>query len=146
MRRPRPSLRYATLLSRNSRVDTLTPLGHHHPRGLVLPFAVSADANAVREFKISGHTDGCASLLDPVATYYSPSCTNMSGILERRAVPSVSLEMVLGTWLRGRSVEPVSVRRLSMTGMKFTSAFDPLRKAMETIRPSTAAAFMFRSI
>lgn len=38
----------ATLLARNSRPDTLTPLGRHHPRGLVLPFAVSGDSNAVR--------------------------------------------------------------------------------------------------
>lgn len=33
---------------------------------MVLPFAVSGEANSVREFKISGRTDGCASLLDPV--------------------------------------------------------------------------------
>ena len=107
----------------------------HHPRGIALPFAVSSDANAVREFKISGKadspsplaspapatltqvrefkisgkTDGCASLLSAVSSYYSNDCTNTSGVLERRAVPSVSLEVILGTWLRGRDVSVAKV-------------------------------------
>ena len=41
--------KYASLISRNSRPDTRAPLGHHHPRGLVLPFAVSSVANKVSE-------------------------------------------------------------------------------------------------
>ena len=106
--------KYASLLSRNSRPDTLTPLGRHHPRALALPFAVSADANALREFKISGATDGCASLLDPVSSYYSPSCTNVSGVLERRAVPSVSLEHVLTSWLAG---QPVHLAKVDAQGL-----------------------------
>ena len=96
--------KYATLLARHSRPDTRSPLGHHHARALVLPFAVSAEANSIKEFKISGSTDGCASLLDPVSSYYSTSCTNLSGIAERRAVPSVSLEHVLSTWLAKRDI------------------------------------------
>ena len=96
--------RYAALLARNSRPDTRATLGAHHPRGLVLPFAVSGEANGVREFKISGRTDGCASLLDPVSSYYSQDCTNLTGVLERRKVPSVSLEVVLRDWLPGRRV------------------------------------------
>lgn len=96
--------KYATLLARNSRPDTRVALGHHHPRAIVLPFAVSADANSIKEFKISGSTDGCASLLDPVSSYYSQSCTNTSGIAERRAVPSVSLEQALSTWFGTRDI------------------------------------------
>ena len=96
--------KYATLLARNSRPDTRATLGAHHPRGLVLPFAVSGGHNGVREFKISGRTDGCASLLDPVSSYYSHDCTNLTGVLERRRVPSVSLEVVLRDWLPGRRV------------------------------------------
>ena len=57
--------------ARNSRPDTRTRLGFHHPRGMVLPFAVSGEANSVREFKISGRTDGCASLLDPVHLWHA---------------------------------------------------------------------------
>ena len=53
----------------------------------------------IREFKISGRTDGCASLLDPVSSYYSTDCTNTSGILERRAVPSVIASNCLGLLL-----------------------------------------------
>ena len=101
--------KFASLMARNSKPDTRASLGYHHPRGMVLPFAVSGESNAVAEFKISGRTDGCASLLDPVASYYSLDCTNTSGILERRAVPSVSLEVVLGSWLRGRKVELAKV-------------------------------------
>ena len=86
---------FAALLARNSRPDTRVALGHHHRRGIVLPFAISGGASRMREFKISGRTDGCASLLDPVSSYYSGDCTNLTGILERRAVPSVSLEVPL---------------------------------------------------
>ena len=40
-----------------------------------------------------------------MSSYYSPHCTNLSGIMERRAVPTVSLEHVLTRWLRpGRDV------------------------------------------
>ena len=66
--------KYATLLSRASRPDVRTPLGHHHTRGITLPFAISAATNKLREFKLSGRTDGCASLLDPVSSYYSSDC------------------------------------------------------------------------
>ena len=97
-------IRYAALLARNSRPDTRVPLGYHHPRAMVLPFAVSGVTNRVREFQISGRTDGCASLLAPASSYYSADCINTSGVLERRAVPSVSLEAVLDGWLRGRDV------------------------------------------
>jgi hypothetical protein len=76
--------KFASLLSRNSRPDTRAELGFHNPRGIVLPFAISSTPNSMAEFKISGRTDGCASLLDPVASYYSTDCTNTSGILERR--------------------------------------------------------------
>ena len=87
--------KYAALLARNSRPDVRATLGAHHPRGLVLPFALSSDHNAIRQFKISGRTDGCASLLNPVSSYYSQDCTNLTGVLERRNVPSVSLQVVL---------------------------------------------------
>ena len=96
--------KYAALMARNSRPDTRATLGAHHSRGLVLPFAVSGAHNGVRAFKISGSTDGCASLLDPVSSYYSQHCTNLTGVLEKRRVPSVSLEVVLRDWLAGRRV------------------------------------------
>ena len=63
--------KYASLLARHSRPDSLTPLGFHTARGIALPFAVSSTPNGVAELKISGSIDGCASLLDPVSAYYS---------------------------------------------------------------------------
>ena len=101
--------KYASLLARNSLPDRRTPLGFHHPRAIALPFAVSGEANAMREFKISGRTDGCASLLAAVSSYYSSDCTNLTGVLERRAVPVVSLELVLRDWLPARDVQLAKV-------------------------------------
>lgn len=106
--------KYATLLARNSRPDMRGTLGAHHQRGLVLPFAVSSEPNGVATFKISGRTDGCASLLDAVSSYYSQDCTNVSGVLERRHVPSVSLEVVLRDWLAGR---PVALTKVDAQGL-----------------------------
>ena len=48
---------------------------------------------AQRSADIGPH-DGCASLLDPVSSYYSQDCTN-SQVRGKRRVPSVSLEVVL---------------------------------------------------
>ena len=39
--------------------------------------------------------------LDP---HNSQDCTNLTGVLEKRRVPSVSLEVVLRDWLAGRRV------------------------------------------
>ena len=54
--------KYATLLSRNSRADRKSPLGHHHERGMIFPFAVSPD-EGVATLHLDGDLDGCASLL-----------------------------------------------------------------------------------
>ena len=43
-------------------------------------------------------------------------------------------------------VEPVSVNRFNMMGIKLISTFEPVRNASCTIRASGAAAFMFRAI
>jgi hypothetical protein len=55
--------KYGTLLSRNSMHDHRSPLGHHHKRGLVLPFAV-AKRDGFATFHLDGTVDGCASLLN----------------------------------------------------------------------------------
>lgn len=130
--------KYAALLARNSRVDTLTPLGHHHPRGIVLPFAVASEANALRELKISGTTDGCASLLSPVSSYYSPLCTNLSGIRERRTVPTVSLHKVLSSWLKGHTVQLAKIDAQGLDVGVVRSAGDAVSRVkaiqMEVVR------------
>tara|TARA_B110001452_G_scaffold259514_1_gene255961 strand:+ start:168 stop:962 length:795 start_codon:yes stop_codon:yes gene_type:complete len=96
--------KWGTLLSRNSHADAMASLGSHHPRGIVLPFAVSEKRNAQVELKISGEIDGCASLLEAKRGYFSSACTNASGTLDSRAVPSMSLEAVLDVLLPGRDV------------------------------------------
>jgi len=101
--------KYATLLQRNSRPDRRSPLGHHHARGIVLPFAVSSQDNGVATLKISGQIDGCASLLDAVSSYFSTRCTNRSGVAEARRVPTVSLWRVMESWLPGRDVQLAKV-------------------------------------
>src|SRR3954451_1729896 len=47
---------------------------------------------------------------------------------------------------RGRSVEPVRVRRLRITGSTLSSTLGPRRKAMLTCRPSIAMILMLRGI
>ena len=134
--------KYAALLARNSRPDTRATLGAHHPRGLVLPFAVSGAHNGVREFKISGRTDGCASLLDPVSSYYSQDCTNLTGVLEKRRVPSVSLEVVLRDWLPGRRVAraKVDAQRLGLVRVRVRLTLTlTLTLTRSTRRGSTSA-------
>ena len=93
--------KYATLLSRHSRPDHRSPLGYHHKRGVVLPFAVapSEAVGGVAELKLSGRMDGCASLLDVRSKYFSSDCTNLTGVLERRQVPAVTLSTVMHSWI-----------------------------------------------
>ena len=90
--------KYAALLARNSRPDTRATLGAHHPRGLVLPFAVSGEHNGVRAFKISGRTDGCASLLDPVSSYYSQARSHLltTHLLRSASDPRFRVRMQVG--------------------------------------------------
>lgn len=69
-----PCRRYATLLARaNERfngprvTDRATPLGQHHPRGVVLPFAVAPHASRGRRDGLSpinvSRIAGCSSLV-----------------------------------------------------------------------------------
>ena len=52
----------------------------------------------------------------------------------------------LSAALRGRSVEPVQVSRLTISGVQSISAFGPLRKAICTSLPSTASARKLRAM
>ena len=97
--------KYARGLARQPRWagDTWQPLGQHHKRGFVLPFAVSPDAGVVT--LNAGANSGCSSVL--------PTARNASfgywckDIKERRQVPSVTLETVL-RWV-GRTVDLLKI-------------------------------------
>ena len=54
--------------------------------------------------------------------------------------------LALSALLRGRSVEPVWVRRLIISLVKLTDALGLPRNAIWTMRPSTAAASWLRSM
>ena len=74
-------------------------LGHHHARGVILPFAVGPD-EGFSDFHVS-NIDGCSSLLPliPGAPGTNHECSHA---VETRRVPVITLRTVLG-WLPPRS-------------------------------------------
>ena len=60
--------KYALLLARNTRKRVAGKLGHHHKRGVVLPFAVS-DHEGLADFHVAPR-DGCSSLRSMHAPRY----------------------------------------------------------------------------
>lgn len=102
--------KYARGLARNGQGggDHFQPLGHHHARGLIVPFAVGdvpTEGGAMKTINV-GLNAGCSSLL-PINTR-SNRLKWCSRVAERRQVPTVSLEAVLG-WAPGRPVEFIKV-------------------------------------
>ena len=111
--------KYGTLLSRNSMHDHRSPLGHHHKRGLVLPFAV-AKRDGFATFHLDGTVDGCASLLNATGRRSIHGCASTgSGDREERRVPTVSLRTVLGRWLAWEEGGgwPVAYLKIDSQGM-----------------------------
>ena len=62
------------------------------------PNQVSGAHNGVRAFKISGRTDGCASLLDPVSSYYSQARSHLltTHLLRSASDPRLGVRMQVG--------------------------------------------------
>lgn len=91
--------KYATLLARgdfrfNKKVrDLSVPLGHHDPRGIVLPIAIAPQSGS---FPINvSRISGCSSLLPISATSegrWHPQCRQK---VETRIVPAITLARVL---------------------------------------------------
>eukprot|EP00931_Biecheleriopsis_adriatica_P073377 TRINITY_DN47675_c0_g1_i1.p1 TRINITY_DN47675_c0_g1~~TRINITY_DN47675_c0_g1_i1.p1 ORF type:complete len:341 (+),score=42.77 TRINITY_DN47675_c0_g1_i1:27-1049(+) len=110
--------KYASLMSRyGGRPDTIRQLGLQHERGLVFPYAVGCDGSA--EFHVAA-VDGCSSVLpmaednfagDPeAAAKWAPwVAQGCAKALEKRTVPCVSLEQVIGEWLGGRAITHVKI-------------------------------------
>lgn len=85
---------------RNWRGDAFQPLGHHHPNGIILPFAVgptdAMDSSARTVTFNVGKNAGCSSLLRTMLN--SSRLGFCRSVTERRQVPLVSLEKIL-RWL-----------------------------------------------
>ena len=105
--------KWATLLARNTRSRHAGQLGHHHPRGVALPFAVS-DRDGFSDFHVSPR-DGCSSLRPPQRPnrgnwksrgFIAKDCART---VQVRRVPCVSLRTVLHDWLGGRPVARVKI-------------------------------------
>jgi len=81
--------KYGALLSRNSKPDAKTPLGHHHPRGIVFPMAVSSE-EGFATLHMDGRLDGCASLLASKEARFSAECASTNALLQERHVDAAS--------------------------------------------------------
>lgn len=90
--------KYAVLLARGtSRFhgasrDRSVPLGHHHPRGVILPLAVTPYGGPIN-FSVA-KTAGCSSML-PIANARAAATGWCAPQLESRQVPSLSLPTAL---------------------------------------------------
>ena len=103
--------------------DKFQPLGHHHPRGLVLPVAVGpARLAGVQQFHV-GLNAGCSSVLKVDAA--SDRLKYCGRTLERRQGPVITLERLLR--LVNRTVEFVKVDAQGLD-------LDVLRSAAANIR------------
>tara|TARA_B110001452_G_scaffold82847_1_gene67772 strand:+ start:796 stop:1698 length:903 start_codon:yes stop_codon:yes gene_type:complete len=97
--------KWAAMLARGSKARKYTPLGHHHDRGIILPFAVS-DRNGVADFHVSPR-DGCSSLKRMHTPKHGGWARNgfvraaCAKTVDVRQVPTVTLRTVLGEWLAG---------------------------------------------
>lgn len=105
--------KWSLLLARNSRARVAGALGWHHPRGIILPFAVS-DRSGVVPFHVSPR-DGCSSLRRVRRPerggwrnngFVRNACAKTTSI---RHVPAVSLRTVLEEWLWGWQVSRLKI-------------------------------------
>lgn len=97
--------KYARGLARDPqwRGDHFQPLGHHHRRGLVLPFAVGPSVG-IQTLRV-GSNSGCSSLLHVENS--SNRLKWCKHVKERRQVPSVTLEHAL-RWVN-RTVDFIKI-------------------------------------
>ena len=91
--------KYALLLAKGHRIFAGhrqdvggIPLGHHHPRGVALPLAISPHGGSIN-FTVS-RVAGCSSMvrIDPTSTFANTACKSS---VEVRRVPSITLEAAL---------------------------------------------------
>jgi FkbM family methyltransferase len=121
--------KYARGLARRAAYhgDAFQPLGHHHERGLILPFAVGPSDRPARVVTFNvGSNAGCSSLLPT-----KPRSSRLGWcktVRERRDVPLVTLERIL-RWIGApqRSVDFVKIDAQGVDLAAITSAGPLLR-------------------
>ena len=128
--------KYAALLARNSKADIKSVLGHHHPRGMVFPFAVSPTEGEAT-FHMDGDMDGCASLLSSGSGRFNAiKCASpYYRRKETRVVPTIRLETVLGKWLAQGTGSgwPISLLKIDAQGFD-VSVFESAGPLKDRIR------------
>jgi hypothetical protein len=130
--------KYASLLARNSRPDSKALLGHHHRRGVVLPFAVSSQ-DGFAPLHMHGTFDGCASLLQRGEIRFRRECIdpnpNSSRALDTRLVPTVTLHRVLSEWLawEGGGGWPIEYLKIDAQGMDI-GVFESAKELKRRVR------------
>uniref|UniRef100_A0A7S0JIX5 Methyltransferase FkbM domain-containing protein n=1 Tax=Calcidiscus leptoporus TaxID=127549 RepID=A0A7S0JIX5_9EUKA len=94
--------------------DTFQPLGHHNPRGLILPLAISDGGPAAGEIKTFnvGANAGCSSMLPVDKT--SNRLKWCRHTKEKREVPSVTLGTLL-QWIGNE--RPIEFIKIDAQGM-----------------------------
>jgi hypothetical protein len=113
--------KWASNLQKEGMVDVRVRLGSHHERGLCLPIAVGCRKESVT-FKVS-NIDGCSSILNPRSledlrkdehgkesvSRWQENIYHCIQTQEERMVPCVSLEEVIGGWLKGASITHMKI-------------------------------------
>lgn len=118
--------KYAANLAGRSKAVMRTTLGHHHRRGVILPFAVGP-TQGVFDLQVSD-IDGCSSLLN----FTAPSQGKKSGrpgcsvARERRRVPGITLRTVMGWLPAGSEVDFVKSDIQGVDLLALKSAGDQL--------------------
>ena len=112
--------KYAALVARlsSTQIDKHVPLGFHHQRGIIMPWAISGTRGSAR-FNLAP-VDGCSSLLEPNSDQkWAPWC---KGVPEIRSVPTIPLEEVLRMLPDGIDVEYLKIDAQGMDVMVVESA------------------------
>lgn len=133
--------KYAILLARGTKrfhgeaKDRSVPLGQHHQRGVVLPFAVTPHGGPI-DFSV-GMVAGCSSML-PIANARAAAAAWCGQQMQRRRVPSISLETAIG--MLGPTL-PISRLKIDAQGADFellrAAPFDLLQRRVRVIELET---------
>lgn len=129
--------KWSLLLARNARARVVGKLGWHHPRGVILPLAVS-DREGVVPFYVSPR-DGCSSLRRTHRPERGGWRTNgfvrnaCAKTVQVRPVPAVTLRTVLDEWLAGWQVARLKIDAQGADLALLAAAGAPLLRRVDEV-------------